>query len=697
MAPSNSLHNPDNVPLYSSRIAKIYLQYLSKHYPDIDIDSILDYAGMEKYAVEDTGHWFTQYQADRFHEILVRKTGNPNIAQEAGRYAASSGGIGPAKQYTLGLMSLSSVYLLMGKIYAIMSRGATVKASKLGPEKVQIISTPRQSVNEKPYQCENRIGTFESLAKLFTDKFATVEHPSCFHKGDDCCRYIVSWEKTPYIIWKRARNYLTLLGLVVCGTLYFFVSHVSLAAIISLFVFVIAGVFLYSEHLEKKELVKNIESQGDAAKGLLDEINIRYNNALLVQEVGQATSTILDIDKLIKAVASVMENRLNFDRGGIWLANRRKTRLVYKTGYGYSPKIEKVLTAADFHLDRSSSKGIVVQAFRKQKPYLVDDISELKKDFSKRSLEFVKKTGAQSFICVPVVYEGEPLGVVLVDNLKSKNPLTQSDMNLLMGIAPQIAVSIHNAMSYKRLQKTKEREKNLRKLFEKYVPAPIIKQYVDSREVDLFRGQEFSITSLFLDIRRFTSSTEAMDARDVVSFLNDYFERCSLVISEEKGHINKYTGDGFLAIFGAPETIENHITQAFNAAYKILQLSNKLTLAGKPMGVGIGLHAGRAILGNIGSNTKIEYTAIGDTVNTAARLQDFTKVFRGYPVIMSRDVWEKLANHPYHNAIRNLGMQEIQGKKEKLEAFGFAPSKDGSLPIAQRDKGPLPLQSIKGV
>jgi hypothetical protein len=84
-------------------------------------------------------------------------------------------------------------------------------------------------------------------------------------------------------------------------------------------------------------------------------------------------------------------------------------------------------------------------------------------------------------------------------------------------------------------------------------------------------------------------------------------------------------------------------------------------------------------------------------VNTAARLQEFTKVFRDYPIIMSRDVWEKLANHPYHRAIRNLGMQEIQGKKEKLEAFGFAPLKDRSLSIAQSDKGFLPLQRIKGV
>ena len=89
-----------------------------------------------------------------------------------------------------------------------MSRGAIVKAKKLKSNKVQIDSVPKPGVNEKPYQCENRMGTFESIALLFTGKLATIEHPMCFHKGGNCCRYIITWEKTPYAIWKTVRNYL---------------------------------------------------------------------------------------------------------------------------------------------------------------------------------------------------------------------------------------------------------------------------------------------------------------------------------------------------------------------------------------------------------------------------------------------------------------------------------------------------------
>jgi class 3 adenylate cyclase len=691
MSSGNDIHNKIDSPLYNSRLIKNYVEYMEKHYPNIDINSVLDYAGIATYELEDQGYWLTQEKVDRFHEILSQKTGDTNISREVGRYAASSKASGPVKQYALGFMTPAAAYWLVTNLASRLTRGQTFKARKLGTNRVEVLVTPNPGVFEKPYQCENRIGMLEALSMLFANKFAKIEHPTCIHKGEDICRYIITWEKTPSFTWRRIRNYLVLFSLLLCGALYLYIPFTSWVTMIFLSVSFITGLSFYSEHLEKKNLAKSLETQGDGAKNLLDEINLRYNNALLVQEIGQATSMLLDIQKLLKSIMDIMEERLDFDRGGIWLANKEKTRLCYNVGYGYDPGIEDFLRESDFHLDRPRSKGPAIQAFKQQKPYLVNDIAEIEKDLSKRSLSFIKRIGAQSFICAPVIYEGESLGVLFVDNLTSKRPLSQSEISLLMGIAPQIAISIHNAISYQRLQESKEREHNLRKLFEKYVPAPIIKQYVDSEEVDLFRGEESFITALFLDIRGFTTSSEDMDARNVVSFLNEYFERCSFVISEENGHINKYTGDGFFAIFGAPEKLENHAIMAFNAACRILELSESLILEGKPMEVGIGLNTGRAILGNIGSQTKIEYTAVGDTVNTAARLQEFTKLFNEYPVIMSRNAWKGLVEHPYHTAITNLGMQKIRGKKQQLEAFGFKPLKGHILSVPKEGRGFIAL------
>ncbi len=683
--------------LYNSRIIRVFLSYIEARYPEVDIEELLKYAGMTNYELADQGHWFSQAQVDRFYDFLLQKTQNPDIAREAGRYAASSQGSGALRQYALGFVNPASAYWMLEKIASNMSRAFTIKTQRIGPEKVEVTVTPKPGVSEKPYQCENRLGMFEALAKLFTHKFASVEHPACLHRGDKVGRYIITWERTPSLVLKRLRNYLALVSIGGCITLGLVTPSSLLVPLVFLCLSLVLGVSFYAERLENKELERNIESQGNAANELLDQINIRYNDALLVKEIGQATSVLSDIQKVLASVLEAMEKRLEFDRGGIWLVNSTKDRLIYNVGYGYNEALETFLRETEFNLNNPESKGVAVLSFHKQRPFLVNDVTMIEKDLTRKSQEFVRRIGSQSFICVPIVYEGASLGVLLVDNVRSKKPLSQSDMSLLMGIAPQIGISIHNAMSYQRLQESKEREQNLRKLFEKYVPAPIIRRYLDSREMDLFRGEEATITAMFLDIRGFTSSSEAMGARAVVSFLNLCFEKCSLIISQKKGHINKYTGDGFLAIFGAPETLEAHTKLAFDAACDILKVCSSFSLGGKPMEIGIGLHTGRAVLGNIGSQTKIEYTAVGDMVNTTARLQEFTKIFSGFPLIMSRDAWKKLEGHPCHSRIKNLGKQNIRGKKDLLEAFGYSPWNAQVSPPAPGREGFLPLQRIKGL
>ena len=453
----------DTSPLYNSRIIKIYFEYLSNYYPSINTYAVLDKADISRYELDDPAHWFNQQQVDRFYETVVEKTGNKTIAKEAGRYAASAAALGPAKQYTLGLMRLTTIYLLMEKLYPLMSRGATVKAKKLGSNSVEIVSTPKPGVNEKPYQCENRLGTFEAIAKFVTDKFAKIEHPACFHRGDGSCRYIISWDRTPSLIWKLLRNYSFLVSIVTAIVLLFVLPVLWWLTFV-LFCSILIIVFsTYSANLERGELTKTIETQGDAAKNLLDEMNIRYHNALLIREIGQATSSILDIKKLVKAVTGVMEKHLDYDRGAIMLANKERTLLLHAAGYGYTKEQENLLGRTGFHLDNPESKGMFVLAFRDQEPFLLSDFAEAKERLSKKSQELAQQMGVQSLICVPIVYEKESLGILTVDNIKSKRSLTRSDMSLLMGVASQMAVSIVNALSFQKLQ---ESEKKYRELVE---------------------------------------------------------------------------------------------------------------------------------------------------------------------------------------------------------------------------------------
>jgi PAS domain S-box-containing protein len=451
---------PDT-PLYNSRLLKTYFDYLAKYYPDVDSDALLNYAGMTRYELEDGGHWFSQKQIDRFQDILKQTTSNPNIAREVGRYASSSEPWGAIRQYFAGFLTAHMAYTMFEKMASNLTRATTWRIKKLGANKVEISSIPKKDVNENPQQCENRQGIFEALAKIYTRKLATIEHPTCVNKGGGYCQYIISWKTTPAYRSKIMSQYTLVLSLLLSIPLFFFLPPSIWAEWMILPILLNMGIFLNTKYIEKRELVDQITSQSDTAHRLVEEINLRYNEATLIQEIGQAISMILDIDGLLKYIMEALEKRLDFNRGMIMMADRGKKRLTFSVGYGYSPEENDFLSKLSFRLDNPHSRGVAVLTFKEQNPFLIDDVSKIKQDISPKSLEFVYRMQTRSFISVPIVYKGESLGILLVDNPKSGRKLNQSDLNLLLGIAPQIAISINNAISYNKIRESEERFRSL--------------------------------------------------------------------------------------------------------------------------------------------------------------------------------------------------------------------------------------------
>jgi len=449
--------NHASKPLYNSRIMNTFVEYLDKFYPSVDMTDVFKYAGMTKQEVNDKGHWFSQSQADRFYEIIVEKTGNKHIARDAGRYVTSAAKFGPIRKFALGMINPANVYLMIGRLSRTMSRGAIINSRKLSPNSVEIISTPTVGTDEKPYQCENRLGTIESLSRLFTDEFAEVDHPLCIHRGDDCCNYRVSWKKTRSYLWRKVCNTFMISGLVVALILSLTVKPESLPLFLIPFLFLSLLLFLYAEYLQKEALEKIIYDQGDVAKELIDEINTHHSNAVLIQEVGEAISTVMDTDKVIRRVLKLIDKHLNFDRGMIMIADDENQFLRFRAGYGYSEEEERTLKELEFNIDDKEPAEALVQSFKSNKPFVAHCPSEIKKNFSiKNGTKFTDKMGIESFICVPIAYKAEPLGLLFVENISLKRELAQSEINFLHGIASQTAMSIVNARSFKRIQENEE-------------------------------------------------------------------------------------------------------------------------------------------------------------------------------------------------------------------------------------------------
>jgi len=447
--------------LYNSTLLATYMDLLAKKYPAIDTRELLEYANIAHYELEDRGHWLTQDQIDRFYEFLVNNTGNPQIAREAGRFGAESQSFSLLRQYTTAFVTPSMAFWMMGKIGSTLSRHLTFKVTPLAANKVEMIATPEEGVKEKPYQCENRLGLFEGLVKLFTDQYPQIEHSKCVHKGDSSCKYLVSWQKTPAMIWKLIAGYSSALGIVALAILLFFVpfqSWIIYFLILSLFSTVS---FLVSEKLARRDLNKSVESQQSIGDQLMRQFDIRYNELALVKEIGEAASSILDPQKLLNFITDSLQKHLQFDRGMIMLANQEKTKLVYTTGYGYTPAEETLLKNTDFNLTNPQSEGIFYLVYRDMKPFLTNEIADIKNKLSEKSVRFMSELKVKAFICVPIIYEGRSEGILAVDGTKAKAPFTQSDLSLLMGIAPQIGICLNNAVAHKRLKESEERFRNL--------------------------------------------------------------------------------------------------------------------------------------------------------------------------------------------------------------------------------------------
>jgi len=436
----------DEPQLYNSRIIDNYIKLIKAKYPYINIEDLLQFAGMEMYQVADEGHWFTQAQINKFHEGLKSATGNKEIAREAGKYTASPDSHGVMRKYFLGLIGPKNLYELVGKYASKLTKSTNWEARILGPNTVEMIVTPIAGVKEEPFQCENRLGYFEAATEMFGYKLPEIEHPECLFKGNSRCRYIVTWEESKASLWRRFRNitipflvFINLLSLIILT------PHATLFSVLPISLLLLTLLSLYTIELDRKELKSAANNLIKTSDDLIEQVDINYKNSLMINEIGQALSKESDLNGILTKVVNVLQNRLDYDRGLILLANEDNTRLVSRAGYGYElDELSKFMMSTGFHLDRENSKGIFVACYKEQKPFLIDNIDDIKDNLSSRSLDFAKNMGVKSFICCPIVYENESLGVLAVDNLQTKKSLLQSDINMLMGIAPQIAVSINN-------------------------------------------------------------------------------------------------------------------------------------------------------------------------------------------------------------------------------------------------------------
>lgn len=219
------------------------------------------------------------------------------------------------------------------------------------------------------------------------------------------------------------------------------------------------------------------------------------------------------------------------------------------------------------------------------------------------------------------------------------------------------------------------REKRwLRAAFAGFVSPDVLREILTGRLQPQLGGERREICLLFADIRGFTTLSESLPPEEVTRLLDRYFSRMVAAIHAHGGTLDKFMGDGIMAFFGAPQPRDNPCVDAFAAARAMLAalagFNRELAGEGRsPLAIGIGLNYGAAVVGYIGAADRHEYTAIGDAVNTASRIEGLTKE-AGYPLLASRAVLDRLADR---DGFVPLGEMAVKGRAA-VEVFGWRPA-----------------------
>jgi len=350
-----------------------------------------------------------------------------------------------------------------------------------------------------------------------------------------------------------------------------------------------------------------------------------YEKLRVSFELTRAIAGELDVDRLLDKILGAAFQLLPADRGVVLLidANGKPQPRCVRTKRG-EPNEEVALSST------------IIDAVLRDRAAVLS--SDALMDARFKGAQSIIMQGIRSSMAVPLIYSSELLGLMVLDSQVAANAFTEKDLQLTQAFANQAAVAIQNGLYALKI----EREALTRQRFQRLL-SPAIAELVVSGDVEVEKGGQSRPTTVFFsDIRGFTAMSERKSAQDIVDMLNEYFELMVEIVFKHEGTLDKFVGDEIMALFGAPVAHEDDPYRAVKVAVEQIHALEEWNLVRAaegedPIHIGIGINTGEVVAGYLGSSKALEYTVIGDVVNTASRLCGQAKAGE---ILISRNTYE---------------------------------------------------------
>ncbi len=382
-----------------------------------------------------------------------------------------------------------------------------------------------------------------------------------------------------------------------------------------------------------------------------------YEKLRLSHELSRIGLTT-DLSKLLQKTLDVVFSMFPADNAVIMLVDEETSKLVPHTvryRHGDDSEKQEILL----------SSTIVNSAIEDRASVLSSD-AFLDPRFS--GAQSIIAQGIRAAMCVPLVAHDKVLGLMHLDSRERVGAFTEKDLQILKAIANQTATAIENA----RLVRQIEEETKTRGQLSRFLPPHVVEEMIQGRGRPIQKGgREVEASVVFCDIRGFTSMSEtAGGPQDVVDLLNEYFERLVEVVFNFHGVLDKFIGDALMASWGAIEdekkddAVFNCVAAAIEFRDVIRELNEERAARGKePIKMGVGVNTGRLVAGYMGSRRRLEFTVIGDTVNTASRL---CSLAGGDQVLISEATYQPVAERI---EAKYLGTRQVKGKEQGVGVY----------------------------
>jgi len=271
----------------------------------------------------------------------------------------------------------------------------------------------------------------------------------------------------------------------------------------------------------------------------------------------------------------------------------------------------------------------------------------------------------RSAMCVPLWKKYKIIGVIQLDSIRLDNQFTEDDLELLKAIGSQMAMIIEQASLNEKIREEEQMRSRLERFHSPQVIDMILRGSQETKD-NIMEPKDLTATILFTDINGFTRLSEQMPPREINMVLNEYFSKMTDIIFKYDGTLDKYIGDGLMAVFGAPMEKEDDSERAIKAA---LEMRDELSVMmgqeerERKFTFRVGINTGRVVAGNIGSPMRMDYTIIGDPVNIASRLESIaapSQILIGEETyLLVRDKFK----------IRDVGPKRVKGKSKEIKVY----------------------------